>query len=181
MKDVDLEEPTSFFDHVYLGCTQRECSISNQIVAKYRDMFEARISAGAKETLPTRASRHLMQKSYLLGPTTWKVMQRNLWKDIANLRIKRLNSSSTKSQHHDDHHVKEEENGSLGELSTVCSQIVLKCLYLVRIGRPDILWSVFKLARAVTKWTEACDKRLARLTSHIHHTREYRQYCYARL
>ena len=24
----------------------------------------------------------------------------------------------------------------------VCSQIVLKCLYLTRIGRPDILWSV---------------------------------------
>ena len=25
MKVVDLGEPTSFFDHVYLGCTQREC------------------------------------------------------------------------------------------------------------------------------------------------------------
>ena len=25
MKHVDLEEPTSFLDHVYLGCTQREC------------------------------------------------------------------------------------------------------------------------------------------------------------
>ena len=23
-KDVDLDEPTSFLDHVYLGCTQRE-------------------------------------------------------------------------------------------------------------------------------------------------------------
>ena len=27
MKDVDLEEPTSFLDHVYLGCTQRECTL----------------------------------------------------------------------------------------------------------------------------------------------------------
>ena len=33
----------------------------------------------------------------------------------------------------------------------VCSQIVLQCLYFARIGRPDILWSVNKLARAVTK------------------------------
>ena len=31
MKDVDLGEPTSFLDHVYLGCTQRECTISNDI------------------------------------------------------------------------------------------------------------------------------------------------------
>ena len=34
------------------------------------------------------------------------------------------------------------------------------------------LSSVNKLARAVTKWTKACDKRLARLISHIHHTCE---------
>ena len=35
-----------------------------------------------------------------------------------------------------------------------------------------------KLARAVTKWTKACDKRLARLISYIHYTCEVRQYCY---
>ena len=35
-----------------------------------------------------------------------------------------------------------------------------------------------KIARAVTKWTKACDERLARLISYIHHTSEYRQYCY---
>ena len=34
------------------------------------------------------------------------------------------------------------------------SQIVLKCLYLASIGRPDILWSVNKLARSITKWTK---------------------------
>ena len=67
---------------------------------------------------------------------------------------------------------------SVGELSQVCSQIVLKCLYLARIGRPDILWSVNKLARSITKWTKACDKRLNRLMSYIHHTCEYKQYCY---
>ena len=35
-----------------------------------------------------------------------------------------------------------------------------------------------KLAGAVTKRTKACDKRLARLISYIHHTREYKQYCH---
>ena len=70
----------------------------------------------------------------------------------------------------DDHHFKEEELKSVGELSKVCSQIVLKCLYLARIGRPDILWSVNKLARSITKGTKTCDKRLSRLFSYIHHT-----------
>ena len=27
-KEVDLGEPTSFLDHVCLGCTQRQCEIS---------------------------------------------------------------------------------------------------------------------------------------------------------
>ena len=57
-------------------------------------------------------------------------------------------------------------------------KIVLKCSYLARIGRPNILWSVNKLARSITKWTKACDKRLNRLFSYVHHTCEYKQYCY---
>ena len=77
----------------------------------------------------------------------------------------------------DDHHFKEEMK-SVGEFSQVCSQIVLNCLYLARIGRPDIPWSVNKLARSITKWTKACDKRLNRFISYIHHTSEYKQYCY---
>ena len=40
-----------------------------------------------------------MPKRYLHGPMTWKVMQRNAWKGIANWRTKQLNSQ-TKSQHH---------------------------------------------------------------------------------
>ena len=43
---------------------------------------------------------------------------------------------------------------------------------------PDILRSVNKLARSITKWTKACDKRLNRLISYIHHTCYDKQYCY---
>ena len=44
-KEVDLGEPTSFLDHVYLECTQRQCEISKDIVDNYRTMCESRISA----------------------------------------------------------------------------------------------------------------------------------------
>ena len=43
-KEVDLGEPTSFLDHLYLGCTQRQCEVSKDIVDNYRTMFESRIS-----------------------------------------------------------------------------------------------------------------------------------------
>ena len=98
-------------------------------------------------------------------------MQRNVWSDIVSDHTRRLNNSTkylisasmTTT-------FKKKKMKSVGELSHVCSQIILKCLYLARIGRPDILWSVNKLARSITKWTKACDKRLNRLFSYIHHT-----------
>ena len=96
--------------------------------------------------------------------------------ELANKTTQQLYKVSTPCI--DDHHFKEEEMKSVAELSQVCSQIVLKCFYLARIGRPDILWSVNKVARSITKWTKACDKRLNRLISYIHHTCEYKQCSY---
>ena len=96
MKDVDLGEPTPFLDHVYLGCTERECQISEDIVDNYKNLFESRISAGAMTKYQKRKPQgNLMPKRYLRGPVTWKVT----WKDIANWRIQRL-TDYTKSQRH---------------------------------------------------------------------------------
>ena len=45
MKDVDLGEPTSFLDHVYLGCTQRECQTGRDILTTCFDFLsEAMLS-----------------------------------------------------------------------------------------------------------------------------------------
>ena len=52
-------------------------------VTNYTDMFESRISAGAKENDRPELQGNLM---------TWKVTQRNVWKEIANLHIKRVNN-----------------------------------------------------------------------------------------
>ena len=96
--------------------------------------------------------------------------------ELTNRTTQQLHKVSTPCI--DDHHFKEEEMKSVGELSQVSSQIVLKCLHLARIGRPDILWSVNKFARSITKWTRACYKRLCRLISYTHRTCGYKQYCY---
>ena len=96
--------------------------------------------------------------------------------ELANKTTQQLYKVSTPCL--DDHHFKEEELKEVGGLTKVCSQIVLKFLYLARIGRPDSLCSVNKLARSVTELTKACDKRLSRLISYIHHTCDYKQYCH---
>ena len=125
-----------------------------------------------------QGGRNITQKLWR-GLMIRKDILKNALKDIANRRTKRQSNSTkfrvlvwmiTKSR--------KKELESIGELSQVCSQIVLKCLYLARNGRPDTLWSVNKLARSVTKWTQACDRRLTRLISYIHDTSDYRQYCH---
>ena len=133
-REVDLGEPTSFLDHVYLGSTQRQCEISKDIVDNYRTMFESRISAGGVEKLPS--SQNIRILHFFM---TWLVMQRNVWNDIVSWQTRttqQLYKVSTPCI--DDHHL-EEETKFVGELSNVCSQIVLKCLYLARIGRPDMV------------------------------------------
>ena len=135
-------------------------------------MFESGISAGATEKLPCSENLCISSWSYDVEGHAKKCVER--FCELANKTTQQLYKVSTPCI--DDHHFKEEEMKSVGELSQVCSQIVLKCLYSARIERPDILWSVNKLARAVTKGTRVCVKRLARLISHIHHTRDFKQY-----
>ena len=158
-KEVDLGEPTSFLDHVHLGCTLRQCEIGKHTVDKYRTMFESRISAGGTEKLPFPQNLRISSWSYNMEGHAKKCVER--YCELANKTIQQLYKVSTPCI--DDHHFKEEEMKSVGELSKVCSQIVLKNLYL---------------ARSITKWTKACDKRISRWISYIHHTCEHKQYCH---
>ena len=140
-KEIDLGEPTSFLDHVYLGCTQRQCQISKDIVDNYRTMFESRISAVRAEILPFPQNLRISSWSSDMAGHAKKCVER--YCGLANKTTQQLNKVATPCI--DDHHFKEEEMKSVGELSHVCSQIVLKCLNLARIGRPDILWPVNNL------------------------------------
>ena len=134
-------------------------------------MFESIISAERVEKLPFPQNLRISSWSYDVDGHAKKCVERycGLAKkhpsNCTKLKLHALMTINSKKRNWE----------SVGELTKVCSQIVLKCLYLARIGRPDILWSVNKLARAV-KWTRACDKRLARLISHIHHSRDFTQY-----
>ena len=114
-KEVDLAEPTSFFDHVHLGCTQRPCEISKDIVDNYRTMFESRISAGRTEKLPFPQNLRISSWSYDMEGHAKKCVER--YCELANRTTQQLHKVSTPCI--DDHHFEEEELKSVGELSKV--------------------------------------------------------------
>ena len=161
--------------NIFLGVTYTwvafidNVEISKEIVDNYRTMFESRISAGWLAKLPFPQNLRISSWSYDMVGHAKKCVER--YCELANKTTQQLHKVSIPRI--DDHLFKEEETKSVGELSSTCSHIVLKCLYLARSGRPDILWSVNKFARSITKWTKACDKRLNRLFSYNHHTSEY--------
>ena len=100
--------------------TQRQCEISKDIVDNYRAMFESRISAGGTEKLE---NFRISSWSYDMEGHAKKCVER--YCELANKTTEQLYKVSTPCI--DDHHFKEEEMKSVGELSQVCSQIVLKC------------------------------------------------------
>ena len=83
MKNVDLDETTSFLDHVNLGCTQRECKPNEIIIEEHTKKIESRISAGAMKNC--LGGRNLTQK-LSRGHTTWKVTRKSALKDTVNWR-----------------------------------------------------------------------------------------------
>ena len=173
-KEVDLGEPTSFLDHVYLGCTQRQCEVSQDIVDNYRTMFEIESFSGGLEKLPFSQNNRISSWSYDMAGHAKKCVER--YCELANKTTQQLYKVSTPCI--DDHHNKEEEMKSVENCHKYAPKLFWNVLYTARIGRPDIPWSVNNLARSITKWTKACDKRLNRLISYVHHTCEYKQYCH---
>ena len=96
--------------------------------------------------------------------------------ELAHKSVKELKDVATPCI--DDHQLTEEDTDTVGTLDKVASRIVLKVLYLARMGRPDVLWSVNTLARKVTKWTTGCDKRTMRLISYLQKTKDWGQVCF---
>ena len=85
--------------------------------------------------------RALKNWVFLVGPTIWKVMPRNMWNDTVSWQTRLLNNF-IKYQLHVLMIInsKKKDRNPWEKLSNVCSQIVLKRLYFARIGGPDIPW-----------------------------------------
>ena len=126
-KEGDLGERTSFLDHVYLGCTQRQCEVSQDIVDKYRTMFESRISAGATEKLPRSENPSISSWSYVMEGHAKKCVER--YCELANRTTQQLYKVSTPC--FDDHHFKEEELKSVGEMS---KSMLSNCSGMLKFG-----------------------------------------------
>ena len=108
MKNVDIDEPTSFLDHVFLGCTQRECKLNETRIEQYKRMFESPISAGATEKIPGWEKPHArtVACSCHTQGHAQKCVERHC--GLANKKVEQL--YEVPSPCLDDHQFKQEES-----------------------------------------------------------------------
>ena len=99
-------------------------------------MFESRISAGATEKLhdSQKNGANVTSWSYDMEGHAKKCVE--WYFELANKTNEHCYKTSTPCL--DDHHSKKKEEGTVGEVSTVCCPIVRTCQYVARIGRHGI-------------------------------------------
>ena len=82
---------------------------------------------------------------FLHGLMIWRVMRRNVWSDIVSWQTRRLTTlQSIYSMHRWPPFLKRKKWNMLENCHKYALKLFWNALYLARIGRPDILWSVNK-------------------------------------
>ena len=174
MKDVALGEPTSLHDHVYLGCTQKRmlnkqgyCGQLQEHVWIQNLCWSFR-KATKYRTLDTNHFVMVLWHGRSCKETRGKILRTGNQNNPTVIQ--------SRNAMHWRPPIQGRRNGIcwriVKSLLTDCSEMIVFGPYC----RLDILCSVNKLARAITKSTRACDKRVARLISHIHHACEFKQF-----
>jgi len=174
-----LDEPTAFGP--YLGCEQSRSTIdgkeayerlknilpllSNKLATKQSDMAVG--SSGELAKLEIPAIRWEMDGFFSQCIETYeKLAKQNGYTPSRGKRIVTHPSI-------DDHQIPPEDFEEAGKLAKDAAKIVMKLLYGCRFVRFDYLWPCGDLARRITKWTKACDRRMDRLMEHLRATKDH--------
>ena len=65
-----------------------------------------------------------------------------------------------------------------GALSDHAAKVLMKCLWLARLSRPDLLRPITELSRRITRWSSNDDRKLYRLMCYISSSKSYRMRSY---
>ena len=67
----------------------------------------------------------------------------------------------------------DEEISQDGEMHAFAARVLMRCLWLSRLARPDLSFAVQRLASRVTRWTKWEDRQMLRLISYLNATSDF--------
>ena len=165
-------------DQICLKCTQRQAKVNEQAVQSKTERFRRFMTTGGSDgkdlANESNPSRKIAAWGHDMTGHAQKCVER--YCDFAEKDVPSVQSVATPCV--DDHLIPPEDFEVQGELSDVCAQIVLKCLYLAGIGWPDLFRSGSTFARSVSKWGKACGKRWLRWINCHSRTKDDGPFCH---
>ena len=177
-KVITTDEPAPFGK--YLGCAHTRCmlpasSIPRSLIASLqKDGSESIESLAAKpgKTDMIEGTRSKTLDSRLLPAMQYDMFGYleqcvDVYLDLANRDETALKFAPTPSL--DEGVFTDDDLTEKGTLGSHAAKILMKVLYAARMCRYDLLFAVCSLARSITRWSRACDKRMHRLMSYVHH------------
>ena len=174
---MELEPSVPLIGNVYLGCGQIAATPDPRMVTARSLLYDA---AQTSNTTPTSATPGTgggaLVRGYAYDMKGHVQQSIDRYLELSKKLLATLTSVATPCI--DDHMLQDTDFTHEGVLCLEAARIVLKSLYVARMGRPDLLWAVNSLARCVTKWTVAADKRLHRLMCWMEHTKDWVQTCW---
>ena len=164
-----LDEPQPF--GAYLGCEQEVSTMKrSEAYERVQNIFPL-VNGGYHAPEPSEPNQEVKKIRWHMKSFHSQCLER-----YQELRSK--NGASTKLKEYafpsiDDHQIPAEEFEEPGILNKDAAKVVMKCLYGARFVRFDLLWPIGDLARRISKWTKACDRRLDRLMGHLQTTLDH--------
>ena len=130
----------------------KRCQSTTQLVKEKREFFRTLLRPDdsepihnqclAEQEATPRGFEHVKGYQYCMSGHAEQCVERYL--ELANKDISSLKQVATPCI--DDHQISAEHAEIKGVLAPVASRVVLKALYLAKLGRPDILWTVNSLS-----------------------------------
>ena len=170
-KEVDLGEPTKFLDHVYQGCTSKTMWIKHRYCWQLQNHVWITNFRGSnwKMTILWESSYFFVVLRY--GRSCQEMCGTILW-------VGKQDDSTTLQSINSMHWRPSFQRRRVEFRERIVKSMLSNCSEMLVLGTywtTDILWSVNKFARSITKWTKASDKRLSRLISYIKGKKEVAQ------
>ena len=138
-KEVNLEDPTPLIDPLYLGCTERDAKVDPQAVQSKTELFK-KLTTTKEADEKDETNENICWKRSLLGAHDTEGHAEKCVDRYCHLakNVSSFQQVATPCMY--DHLIPLEDYETTGELFAARAQIVLKCMYLARIGGPDLVW-----------------------------------------
>ena len=168
-KGLKLDPPEPFKE--YLGCGQLSITLTHQEVQQRLEHIDP---IRVDPDLPT-AKTDASKRSAGIPVRSIAYDMRGFLRQVVEKYFQFFGKQETdlksvQTPSIDDHQIPPEDFESKGSLSNDAARIVMKALYGARFVKYNLLWPICNLARRISCWSTADDRRLRRLVSYIHHT-----------